>query len=126
MEVLNLVAELRRRAIDVAEAYRWAHGASFSGRVYESVKVRLQAISPTEAIGASSPSFHLEQVFERLLDVDADLKAAEARLLRVLDAYDPPQTHDLIEVPRGTTRDDVQASRDAQVRRISRGEHIPA
>ncbi len=126
LEVLNLVAEVRRRGIDVADAYRWAHGTAFSGRVYENVKVKLQAISPTESIGASAPSFHLEQVFELLLDVNSELKAAEARLLRVLDAYDPPQTRDIIEVARGTTRDDVERSREAQRRRIIRDDHIPA
>lgn len=125
-EFLELCQEVRIRAADISETYRWAYGTAFSGRVGENVKVKLQAISPTESIGASAPSFHLEQVFERLLDVNAHLKAAEARLLRVLDAYDPPQTRDLIEFQRGTTRVDVQQSREAMVRRKARNEHIPS
>lgn len=124
-DVIMLARQLQDLVAQVTSEYRWTYGMAFSGRVGESVKVRLQAISPTEAVAASNPSFHLEQVHERMLDVKAELMGAHARLLRVQDAYDPPR-RDLIEHRKLATRMQVQDSREAQQRRKERDEHIPA
>lgn len=122
--VTALAWEIATRAEKIAQEYEWAHGMAYSGRVYESVKVRLQAISPTEAIASSNPSYHLQACYESLLSLDADMKSVEAALLRMQDAFDPP-TREHVDILGRTTRVNVALAKQAQARRQARGEAIP-
>jgi hypothetical protein len=113
--------------------YRWLHSAANDRTVGDDVRgdrAKKHAADPTGGLIASehkgSARDTLYQAHEDLASVLADLKAIEAHLLKALDGFDPRPTPSPLAYPRTALRSDVEAAKQAQSRRKTRGDDIPA
>ena len=136
--VLGQAAIARHRA-QILEAYKWAYGAAHERTSVETVGGNPGPADPTAAIvGDSRPAAGerlvgqaamrrtLERAPKRLVEIDNELRGVERALTSTLEKLrGAPAQFDPLRYPISVTREDLEAAREAQQRRMAAGEGIP-